>query len=97
VCRGADAGRHLLRSQRAARFFAARAPPRAQIDCRTSGIVSRLRWRVGLPHDQESLRSLRDLRSRGGQNLPALIAARFASRIATIFFACERESSLRPA
>jgi len=41
---------------------------------------------------QESLSSLR---SRGGHGFPAFNAARLASRIATIFFACERVSSRR--
>ena len=36
-----------------------------------------------------------NLRLRGGHGLPALIAARFISRIATICFACERVSSRR--
>ena len=39
--------------------------------------------------------SLSNLRLRGGQGLPAFKAARFISRIATIFFACARVSSRR--
>jgi len=39
--------------------------------------------------------SFNDLRLRGGHAFPAFIAARFASRIATICFACERVSSRR--
>ena len=39
--------------------------------------------------------SFNSLRSRGGHAFPALIAARFTSRIAAICFACERVSSRR--
>src|SRR5438093_3795160 len=39
--------------------------------------------------------SFNSLRSRGGHGFPALSAARLASRIATICFACERVSSRR--
>ena len=39
--------------------------------------------------------ALSNLRSRGGHGFPVFNAARLASRIATIFFACTRVSSRR--
>ncbi len=48
-----------------------------------------------LTMDQFCYVSFRSLRLRGGHAFPALIAARLASRIATICFACERVSSRR--
>ena len=57
----------------------------AQISC----IVSGLRW------IRFRYLSFNSLRSRGGHGLPAFTAARLASRIATICFACARVSSRR--
>ena len=56
---------------------------------RNSCIVSGLRW------IRFCYLSFNSLWSRGGHAFPALIAARLASRIATICFACERVSSRR--
>jgi hypothetical protein len=52
-------------------------------------------YRKRLTIDQFCHVSFSSLRSRGGQDFPALSAARLASRIATICFACERVSSRR--
>src|SRR5207249_9456966 len=57
-----------------------------------SSIVSGLRWRIGTLVFQKSFSCLR---LRGGHGLPALIAARFASRIATICRVCDLVSSRR--
>ena len=46
-------------------------------------------------HSKAHQESLSNLRSRGGHGFPAFNAARLASRIATIFFACARVSSRR--
>jgi hypothetical protein len=54
-----------------------------------SCIVSRLRW-IKIPY-----LSFNSFRSRGGQGLPALITARFNSRIATICRACDLVSPRR--
>ena len=45
--------------------------------------------------DQILYESFSSLRSRGGQGLPAFVAARLASRIATICLACDLVSSRR--
>ena len=57
----------------------------AQVSC----IVSGLRW------IRFRYLSFNSLRSRGGHGFPAFTAARLASRIATICFACARVSSRR--
>ena len=58
---------------------------------RHSSIISGLRW----IHSKADRESLSNLRSRGGHGFPAFTAARLASRIATICFACARVSSRR--
>ena len=54
-----------------------------------------LMYRKRLTIDQFCHVSFSSLRPRGGQDFPALSAARLASRIATICLACERVSSRR--
>jgi hypothetical protein len=55
-------------------------------------LIYRKRLTIDAGNAQESFRSRR---SRGGHAFPAFSAARFASRIATILFACARVSSRR--
>jgi hypothetical protein len=80
------------RSDNGQRFRATPTRVHARIQTwhdRQSYIISGLRW------IRFCYLSFNSFRSRGGHAFPALIAARFASRIATICLACERVSSRR--